>query len=445
MKNIFVIGAGRTSLFLIEYLLNHAEKENWLITVGDISLESALDKIKNHPCAKAVQFDIKNEKSRKAEIFRADLVISFLPPELHMLAAKDCLAYNIHLLTASYVSKEMIQMKNKVKKKGITFLNELGLDPGIDHMSIMRFIDKINSEGGKLTGIRSYCGALVSPESNNNPWNYKFTWNPRSIVLQGQKTARYIRDGKTRFVPPHRIFIETEDISIPDIGVFEAYYNRDSIPYLSLYGISDIETFYRATLRYKGFSAGWDSLVRLGITDNSYTIDNSDKLTFRDFVSSFLPSQNGKDPLLTLLNFTSSSEKDELLKKINSLNLFSDNLIEIENATPADVLQKILEKKWVLEENDKDMIVMQHQFDFIKDGKNEKITTSMVLKGENKNRTAISKTVGLPAAITAKYLLNGTIKERGVIIPTYPDIYNPVLDELEKHGICFEEKRESIT
>ncbi len=444
MKNILVIGAGRTATFLIKYLLEHSQEENWLVTLGDISLQAAEQKIKNHPRGRAIQFDVKNDKVRKAEIFRADLVISFLPPELHLLAAKECLAYHIHLITASYVSKEMKQMHSKVKKGGITFLNELGLDPGIDHMSIMRLIDNIKNDGGKLTGIRSFCGALISPESSNNPWNYKFTWNPRSIVLQGQKTARYLRNGKTRFVPPHRIFVETEDVSIPGNGTFEAYYNRDSIPYLSLYGINDIQTFYRATLRYQGFSMGWDSLVRLGITDSSYNIENSKKMTFSEFTSSFLPNSNGKEPLAVLLQFLSPVEKNEILQKINSLDLFNDKCIDIDNASPADILQKLLEEKWILEDDDKDMIVMQHQFDFVKEGLKERITTSMVLKGENKNLTAISKTVGLPAAIAAKYLLNGTIKERGVIIPIHPDIYKPVLGELETYGITFNEKRESI-
>lgn len=439
MQNILVIGAGRSASSLIKYLLEHAVKEDWFITVGDVSIELVKQKTEGYTNVKAIKFDINNEAQREEEIKRADLVISMLPAFMHLNVAMDCVRLKKHLATASYVSKEMKELDGQAKAAGIILMNEIGLDPGIDHASAMKVIDHIHEQGGELTSFKSYCGGLVAPESNDNPWGYKFSWNPRNVVLAGQGTAQFIEEGNYKYIPYNRLFTQIETIEVDGHGRFDAYVNRDSLSYRKFYNIEKIPTMLRGTLRMPGYCKAWNVFVKLGLTDDSYNIEASDTLTYKQLLNAFLPKGNQpvKEKLMTFMG----NEMDaEALAKIEWLGIFDDIKIKLANATPAQILQNLLEEKWLLKEHDKDMIVMQHQFEFELNGKNKKIVSSLIVKGDDQTYTAMSKTVGLPLAITSKLILQGKIKSRGVVIPTGKEIYMPVLEELESLGVKFEEK-----
>jgi saccharopine dehydrogenase-like NADP-dependent oxidoreductase len=440
MKHILVIGAGRSSTSLIKYLLNNAEKENWKITVGDISLELAQQKTGNHKHAKAIVFDINNDEQRKEEIQKADLVISMLPAFMHMSVAKDCVVYKKHMATASYVSQEMAELNKQALAAGVILMNEIGLDPGIDHASAMKIIDEIHAEGGELTSFKSYCGGLVAPEYNDNPWGYKFTWNPRNVVLAGQGTAQFIDSGSYKYIPYNRLFTQTETIEVEGYGKFDGYANRDSLSYRKLYHIDAIPTMLRGTLRMPGFCKAWNVFVKLGLTDDSYKIESSDRLTYGELLQAFLPKGTAslKDKLIA---FMGNEVNEEIIQQIEWLGIMGDRKIKLANASPAQLLQDLLEEKWKLQEHDKDMIVMQHQIRY-KNSKAEikHITSSLVVIGDDPIHTAMAKTVGIPLAIASKLILQGKITARGVVIPTTKEIYDPVLKELESFGVKFEER-----
>ena len=442
MKKIFVIGAGRSATSLIQYLLNNSERENWKVRVGDISLELAQQKTGQHKNATAFVFDINNEQQRKEEIQQADLVISMLPAFLHMSVAQDCVNYKKHMATASYVSKEMAALNDEAKTKGVILLNETGLDPGIDHASAMKLIDEIQDAGGELTSFKSYCGGLVAPEYNNNPWGYKFSWNPRNVVLAGQGTAQFIDHGAYKYIPYNRLFTQIETIEIEGYGKFEGYANRDSLSYRKVYHIDAIPTMLRGTLRMPGFCKAWNVFVKLGLTDDTYKIEASETLTYADLLQAFLPKGNEsiKEKLTT---FMGDEMDKETWDKIEWLGITGDRKIRLSDASPAQLLQDLLEEKWKLDEHDKDMIVMQHLITY-KNKKNQTkhITSSLVVLGEDTIHTAMAKTVGIPLAIASKLILQNKISARGVVIPTIKEIYNPVLKELEDFGVRFNERHD---
>lgn len=439
MKRIFVIGAGRSTTTMIQYLLDHAELEDWMVTVGDLDLELAKHKIGEHPRGRAIHFDAFDDESRRREIQAADLVISLLPPKLHMVAANDCLELNTNLVTASYVSPEMAEMDQAVRDAGLIFMNEVGADPGIDHMSAMDMINRSKEKGGKVTAFRSYCGAVVAPESNNI-WGYKFTWAPRNIILAGQGIAQYLRDGKIKYLPYHHLFRRFDEIQVPGYGTFEAYANRNSLIYAPLYNLEDTGTLYRATLRHPGFCDMWQAFVEIGLTDNSMSLSNSKGITYRDFLFSFINEIPGKTDIESLALFLKRDTNDHVVTKIEALGLLGDSIFPNEDASPADVLQHILMENWVFEDDDTDILVMQHRLDYELDGKTYRLTSSMVDKGRDHEHTAISRTVGYPCAMAVKLILRGEIKETGVRIPNIKSIYIPVLKELEEYGIKFQEE-----
>ena len=435
-KKIFMIGAGRSASSLIQYLVNEADSNDFEIVVGDRDLSLVGDKIGDNPRAKAINFDVFNDKQRIEEIQKADIVISMLPASLHFKVAQDCVKYCKNLVTASYVSDEIKSLDQGAKEKGVLLLNEIGLDPGIDHMSAMKVIDKIKAKGGELKSFKSYCGGLVAPESVSSPWQYKFTWNPRNVVLAGQGTAQYIRNGKYKYIPYHRLFKRTEKLSILKHGEFEAYANRDSLSYREIYGLNNIPTLLRGTLRRPGYCEAWDLFVELGMTDDSYEMDVSG-MTYLDFLNSFMreAKNTSQEHLKSHFRIT-----DTVLTKFDWLGFFGDTKIEIKKATPAQILQNILESKWTLGVDDKDMVVMQHQFIYELEGTTHELHSSFVTFGEDQTYTGMAKTVGLPVGIATKLILNGVIKSAGVQVPVCPSIYNPVLAELEKFGIEFIEE-----
>ncbi|MDK2978776.1 MAG: hypothetical protein PWP52_1490 [Bacteroidales bacterium] len=440
MKKILILGAGLSSSSLIKYLLEHSKEHNWKLRIGDMSVETAQRKVNHHENGEAFTFDVFNESQRIDEIKNADVVISMLPARFHHLVAEQCVEFGKHMITASYVSKEVKALHQKALEKDILLLNEIGVDPGIDHMSAMKVIDEIKAKGGKMQAFKSSTGGLVAPEYDNNPWNYKFTWNPRNVVVAGQSTAQYIDHGKYKFIPYHQLFRRTEKVSILDVGEFEMYPNRDSLSYRETYNLQDIPTILRGTLRRPGYCAAWDVFVQLGLTDDTFTIKNSKNLTYREFINLFLP-YNEKDSVeQKICDYTGIDQESEIFKKLVWLGIFEDKKINMPDATPAQILQKLLEEKWALGENDKDMIVMQHQFDYTLNGKNKRIKSSLVVRGKDQVHTAMAITVGIPVAIATKLLLTGVIERRGVVVPIMKDVYEPVLNELEKYGINFIEE-----
>ncbi len=439
MKKILVIGAGRSSGSLITYLLTKASGNNWFVTVTDMNLALASEKVKGFSNCEAKIFDVTNDAQRKAIIGEHDVVVSMLPASMHGNVAKDCVALGKHLFTASYVSAEMKELDKEAKQKGVLLMNEIGLDPGIDHASAMKIIHELQTKGANITSFRSYCGGLVAPESNTNPWGYKFSWNPRNVVVAGQSAAQYISEGKLKFIPPSRIFTQIDTIKVEKYGSFDAYANRDSISYQEPYGLKNIKTLLRGTLRMPGYCEAWNVFVRLGLTDDTYKIHNADKLTYTQLLDSVLPPSKGtiKDRLKEFIGKDYNSSIEE---KLNYLELFSDKKIKLKEASPAQLLQDLLEEKWKLEHGDKDMIVMQHLFDYELNGKTHHLTSSLVVLGDDENHTAMAKTVGLPLAITLTNFLEGKFKLSGVQIPIVKDIYSPLLEELESLGIKFDEK-----
>ena len=443
MKNILIIGAGKSSSTLIKYLLDTSDKENLFLTIGDISTENAHKLINNHQNATAIVLDVFDKKQREEQIQKADLVISMLPARFHLDVAKDCIAFNKHMVTASYISDEMKALDAEAKKKGLVFMNEIGLDPGIDHMSAMQIIDRIKDAGGKMLLFESFCGGIVAPESDNNLWNYKFTWNPRNVVLAGQGgAAMFIQEGTYKYIPYHKLFRRSEFLEVKGNGKFEAIANRDSLKYRSVYGLDDIPTMYRGTIRKVGFSRAWNIFVQLGMTDDSYTIEESENMSYRDFINLFLAYSPSDSVELKLRSYLKIDQDDVMWEKLIELDIFNPTKkIGLKNATPAQMLQNILEESWTLDENDKDMIVMQHLFGYELNGERFQIESSFVVLGENQTYTAMSKTVGLPVGIAAVNILKGKIKTPGVQIPISKEVYEPILKELEAHGIIFSEEK----
>jgi saccharopine dehydrogenase-like NADP-dependent oxidoreductase len=442
MKKILVIGAGRSTVSLITYLLDHAGTYNWQVTVADMNLDLAKSKITGYPSALAIQLDIDNNEQRMQEIQKADFVVSMLPAFMHLPVIKDCVAAGKHVATASYVSAEMMAFDDEAKKKNILLLNECGLDPGIDHASAMKVIDEIQGQGGEITSFKSYCGGLVAPESNDNPWGYKFSWNPRNVVVAGQATAQYLEDGEIKYIPYNRIFIQTDTIEVDGSGKYDAYANRDSLSYIHPYKLDTAKTILRGTLRQAGYCKAWNVFVKLGLTDDTFTIKNTHATTYTQLLQSFLPNKAGSVKQ-RLLDFMGSEADTETIAMIEWLGFFNDTKIEIANGTPAQFLQHLLEKKWLLKPHDKDLVVMQHQFE-IDNSKNKalpkKIASSLVVTGTDQHYTAMAKTVGLPLAICVKNFLTGKYQLSGVQIPICKEIYLPLLQELEQHGISFKEK-----
>ena len=444
MKRILLFGAGLSASTLIKYLLDHSYAESWHLDVVDQDLELILAKLAGHPNATAHAFNALDSQQRLPYIAQADLVISMLPAAHHVDVAKDCIALQKHLVTPSYISAEMRALHEQAKAAGIVILNEIGVDPGIDHMSAMRILDQVKEEGGVLESFKSYCGGLIAPSSDNNPWHYKFTWNPRNVVLAGQGSAACYREmNELKYLPYHRLFQRLDHIQIEGYGEFEGYVNRDSLNYLETYHIQEVPTIFRGTLRRPPYCQAWDVFVQLGMTDDAYTMKGSAQLTPRQFLNAFLPFETGvsvEDKFLKVVG-----QRKDLFDLFDFLGLFSDKeVIGVEKASPAQLLQKILVEKWRLAPGDKDMIVMYHEIIYTKNDTRFVVNSSLVVEGQDERYTAMSNTVGLPVAIATKLILNQQIVERGVTLPVNKELYAPILSELEQFGITFNESEKVL-
>ena len=444
MKKIVILGAGRSATACIRYLLDRSAENGWTVTVGDLDLEQAERKIGGHSSGEAVPFDIKDRNLRQELLGGADCVISLLPARMHPLIARTCLDLGKHLVTASYVSDSLRRLHSRAKKKGLVFLNEVGLDPGIDHMSAMRIIDRIKEQGGRITCFDSSTGGLIAPASDDNPWHYKFTWNPRNVILAGHGGARFLHHDQYKFIPYHQLFKRTEIVSIPGWGDFEIYGNRDSLKYQQTYGLENISTMFRGTIRRPGFCESWDIFVQMGMTDDSYFMNDSETMTYREYTNRFMkfdPTLSVEEKLERDMGLVPDSA---VIERLRWTGIFDDKPIGLKKATPAHVLQHLLEEKWSLKPDDRDMIVMLHRIGYTLQGEEHGIVSHLVVEGEDPDNTAMSKTVGLPVAIAARLIMENKVKSRGVLLPLERDIYDPILDELKEHGIRFIEEQRNF-
>ncbi len=441
-KHIVLFGAGRSATRFIQYIQDLAEEKNWTLTLADRDADLLQRKAKNNKHTRSLVFDLSQESLLHELVTSADLIVSMLPAHLHISIAKVCLEVGRHMLTASYISKEMMELNDEAIKKDLLFLNEMGVDPGIDHLSAMELLDRLREQGAEITCFESFTGGLPAPGcSDDNPWNYFFSWNPRNVVLAGAGGAvKFRQEGKYKYIPYHKLFRRTEIVQLPKLGRFEGYPNRDSLKYRSAYGLEDIPTIFRGTFRRPGFCKAWDVFVKLGMTDDSYEIFNDGSLTHREFVNLFLAFHKSDSVELKLMHYLNIPQDSEIMEKLEWLDLFSDDPIEMERATPAQILEHILMKKWTMQPEQRDMIVMFHKVGYKMPGESETFIHSyMSYEGKSANDTAMSDTVGLPLGVAAELILDGVITRRGVVLPVMKDVYEPMLAKLKTYGIVFEE------
>jgi len=429
--HIVVFGAGKSATVLIAYLGRICNEKNWIATIADKDLQSLEQKIAGFPSLKANALNIENETERQGLIKTADIVISLLPPGLHFWVAQDCVALRKNLLTASYLDAQIKSLEPAIKEAGLLFIGEMGLDPGIDHMSAMQIIEEIKEKGGSIHSFKSHCGGLIAPESDNNPWHYKISWNPRNIVTAGKAGAVYKADGNNVEIPYEQIFVDCEQLVIPEVGSLAYYPNRDSLSYIPLYQLEKANTFIRTTLRYASFCTGWEKMVAARLTSDEAII-NTNELSYAEFFNSHLNKHQV------------SLDRPELQEQFDFLGLNNPAMINKGQLACSQLIQEILEEKWKLTQGDKDLIVMLHEFEYTLHQQRFALSSSLVVKGDDERKTAMAKTVGLPLGIAAVLILENKIQIKGLHIPIVKEIYEPVLAELAKEGIAFKDTKKEL-
>ncbi|MCB9834163.1 MAG: saccharopine dehydrogenase NADP-binding domain-containing protein [Planctomycetes bacterium] len=444
MKKILVVGAGQSAPYLIHYLLEHAEGEDWQVTVADLDLEAARARVGGHERGRAISFDVNDTEQRTAEIRAADLVVSMMPPAFHRMIAHDCVEIGRHLVTASYRDAYLRDLDPSARRKGVLILSEMGMDPGIDHMSAMALIEKVRAAGGRIVGFRSYGSGLPAPDSVANPFKYVITWNPRNVVIAGQYGAQYMEDGQMKIIPYHEVFQHTWDAEVEGVGPLEAYPNRDSLSYMHSFGLEDVTTMIRGTLRYRGWCETWLPIVLAGFTNDTVEIPNLGRYSYREVAEMFLPlTTRGSIVEQRLAVWLNISPTGHILDNLRWLGLFSDEKVRCRGKTAADVVTSLLVERLKMPPGGRDMAILQHELEVVHPARGdarEKLISTLITYGEPGGFTAMSKTVGLPAAIGVKLILQGKIDLRGCLLPTEPTIYRPVLAELAAHGLAFRER-----
>jgi saccharopine dehydrogenase (NADP+, L-glutamate forming) len=438
MKKVLVLGAGLVSKPLVHYLL----KKNFDVKVASRTVSKAIKLVDGFKNGIAEELNVKNDAQLEKFIIESDLTISLLPYTFHVKVAKLCIKHKKHAITTSYVSNEMNQLDAEAKAAGILILNEIGLDPGIDHMSAMQIIDEVNKNGGKVTSFRSYCGGLPDMQHNNNPFGYKFSWSPRGVVMAGRNNGQFLENGEVIFIPGKDLFKHYEILDIEDVGNFEAYTNRDALPYQELYGLKDAQTIFRGTLRYVGWCYTSKKAQELGLFDDAPRADLSG-LTYAEMMQKLIESEDIDYIEEDTANFLGLETHSTVIKKFKWLGLFSNALLPDENNV-MDMYSALLQKKLSMGEKELDLIILHHRFIATYGKKKEYITSTLVDTGIPNGDSAMSRTVSLPAAIAAALILEGKIKLKGVKIPVMPEVYNPVLAELETMGVKFVEKKKAI-
>jgi len=440
MKKVLILGAGLVARPLVRYLLDQPDTE---VEVASRTVSKAVRLIDNHPQGLAKELNLKNEESLRKEISGTDIVISMVPYSFHPKVAKYCIDYQKHMVTTSYVSEAMKNMDEEAKRAGIIILNEVGLDPGIDHMEAMRIIHEAEEKEGEIASFTSYCGGLPAPEANTNPFGYKFSWSPIGVLLAGKNSAQFLRDGNRIFIPPENLFENYSIVNIEGLGEFEGYPNRNSLPYIDLYGIESTKTMLRGTLRNKGWCSTMKKMVELGLLDDKE--EDWSGATYKEFLRKLMKEPAEEDLKKALSTHLNIAEDSDITGRFEWLGLLSDEPVPVEKGSSLDILGAKMLEKLQYEEGERDMIILQHAFiASYKDGKKEKITSTLIDFGIPGGDTSMARTVGLPSAISTRLILEGKIDRTGVHIPVMPEIYVPILEELKVLGIAFKEKREEV-
>ncbi len=427
---ILILGAGKSATFLIQYLQKKAVENNWHILLADHDILLAKEKWNNQSCGEAIAVNIVDSFERASIIQKSTVVVSMLPAALHHLVAEDCLKFEKSLFTASYVDEAMAQLDTAVKNKGLLFLSEMGLDPGIDHMSAMQLIDKIKAFGGKITGFKSHCGGIIAPECDTNPWHYKISWNPRNIILAGKAGAIFLEEGQHKQQNYLQLFEHNKQITIPKLGALAYYPNRNSLSYINTYCLQGVKNFVRTTLRYPEFCKGWNVIVQLGLT-NETIWENNAPTTIQEWFLKLCANSDFKN------KYELYMQDPTIAQQINYLSFTNNDALPSFVNSNASLLQWRLEQKWALSPTDKDLVVMMHEIEYTFQGKQYLVQSAMTLKGIDGHYTAMAKTVGYPLAMGVCAYLNGEIKLTGIQIPTHPEIYIPLLEKLSQEDIVF--------
>lgn len=437
MKKVLVLGAGLVSKPLVHYLLDHGCQV--ICASRTVSKAEALVKGKEHGVAK--KLDLTDPGTLERLIPDSDLVISMVPYTFHVQVAELCIKHGKIFVSTSYVSAPMKALDGKAKKAGLMVLNEIGLDPGIDHMSAMRVFTDVRDRGGKIKSFMSYCGGLPAPEANDNPFGYKFSWSPKGVLMAGKNSACYRKDGARKDIPSEGLFLDRWPLSVPGGGDFEAYPNRDSISYIDIYDLKYADTVVRATLRNPGWCETLKAIVDLGVL-GAEEVD-LEGLTYGGMIDRLAPG--GGDRKERAAKKVGVPADSPAIANMKWLGLFSDEAIPVKKGGYIDVMTHRMLEKMSYKKGERDMIVLHHEFlGEFPDGKKERITSTLVDCGIPNGDSAMSRTVGLPAAVASRFLLEGRIKATGVHIPVTPEIYEPVLEELERLGIRCEEKTKVI-
>ncbi len=443
MRNVLVLGAGQSATYLISRLLERAAESDVFVTVGDRDPELAAREVGDHPRGEAIAFDVNDVEMRGSQIKHAEVVVNLLPQRFQSVVALDCLHHGRHLVSVSYKDRGMDEMARDAVRKGVLFLTEVGLDPGIDLMSTMAIIGRIHDRGGTVERLESYGSGVPAPEVNANPLRYCITWNPRNVAMAGEQGAQYLDRGQIKIVPWHQLFHHSWPREVPGFGSMEAYPNRDSLSYRDKFGIPEAETLIRGTLRYPGWSETWHQIVRLGLPNEHIAIPELERRSWREIVEMFLPSTvSGADTEGRVANYLGISRTGRIMDNLRWLGLFSDPPSGIAGKTPAEALVHLLNTRLALPAGGRDVVILLH--DVIarfpaEDGLRQRVTSTLIHYGEPGGTTAMAKTVGLPAAIAVELLLAGELPLTGCHIPTHPAIYEPILKRLEAEGLAFEE------
>jgi len=441
MKKVLILGAGLVARPLVRYLLDQPETE---VEVASRTVSKAVKLINNHPQGRAQELNLKNEEGLKEEISKADVVISMVPYAFHPKVAQYCIAYGKHMVTTSYVSEDMRNLHEEAKRAGILILNEIGLDPGIDHMEAMRIIHEVEGKGGKIESFTSFCGGLPAPEANTNPFGYKFSWSPIGVLLAGKNSARYLKDDEEISIPAENLFDNYSVIKIEGLGDFEAYPNRDSLPYIETYGITQTKTMLRGTLRNLGWCRTIKKMIDLGFLDDEEK--DWTGLSYQEFLRHLMKNPPEEDIKKALSSYLSIEESSDIIERFEWLGLLSEDSLPLEKGSALDITAARMQEKLQYEKGERDMIVLQHTFiASYPSEKKEEITSTLIDFGIPEGDTSMARTVGLPAAIGTRLILEGKIEETGVHIPVVPEIYEPLLQELKEQGIAFKEKKEDYT
>ena len=437
-KKILVLGAGLVSKPLVKYLM---EPENFEVTVASRTVSKADALVEGHPRGISKQLDIDNAQALEEEVKKCDLAVSLLPAYRHLEVAKLCLKHGKHFFTTSYVKPEMRALDSQVREKDLIFMNELGVDPGIDHMSAMKIFDDVRAKGGKITSFMSYCGGLPAPEANDNPWGYKFSWSPESVLLAGKNSFKIQRDGKIIEKPSAELFKENHLLDVPTLGKYTAYPNRDSIQYKDLYNLKDVKTIGRWTLRNKGWCDVMQHMHKTSLLDDKEMKGIKGK-TYAQFLSMCIGKGSEATIKKDLAVHLGINENHELIKWFDWLGLFGKEKIMLDGTSAIKVMADLMMKKMAYKDGERDMIILHHEFlaEYPKAKEKEKITSTLIDFGIPHGDSSMSRTVGLPCAIAVKLFLQGKYKTKGVLIPVDRDVYMPILEELENQNIKFVER-----